>query len=230
MGYETRKLSNWASLTREQTRAIQSELIKLDLMSDYNKRSLLLYKEQYEDYYELHEQIKARTRGLEITLSKKLGFKIEFDTLSIVANKLLKTNRARAKRLAKRIENINLNGNGYFLTLTFTNEVLDNTSKETRRKYVARTLKAISNNYVANIDYGDKTNREHYHALIESNGKPMLNEWRDTMGYVDIAKIGKKKSDITKLAKYTSKLTYHALKTSTNYERLIYSKKEPFTL
>lgn len=238
MGYETRKLSNWASLTREQTRAIQSELTKLDLIKLYNKRSFLIYQTQVYgeseeraiEWHELWDEIRLKTKGLAQELTKKLDFYIEHDTLSKVADKLLKTNRARAKRLAKKIENINLNNKGYFITLTFKDEVLSRTNKETRRKYVARTLRAISNNFVANIDFGDENQREHYHAVIESNGKPMLNDWQDTMGYVDIAKIGKKKSDITKLAKYTSKLTYHALKASTNYERLIYSKKEPFTL
>ena len=42
----------------------------------------------------------------------------------------------------------------YFLTLTFNNLTLENTSQETRRRYVARFLKTQSADYVANIDYG----------------------------------------------------------------------------
>lgn len=56
--------------------------------------------------------------------------------------------------------------NCVFLTLTFTDNVLNNTSEETRKKYVRRFLKEQSTCYIANIDYGTKNEREHYHALV----------------------------------------------------------------
>ena len=45
-----------------------------------------------------------------------------------------------------------------FGTLTFRNDVLDKTSKETRRRYVARFLNKTTIHYKANIDFGKKKN------------------------------------------------------------------------
>ena len=69
----------------------------------------------------------------------------------------------RTKRLREKIENMLLSGQCIFLTLTFTNETLENTNQDTRKRYVKRYLKEVSNQYVANIDYGSKNEREHYH-------------------------------------------------------------------
>ena len=59
--------------------------------------------------------------------------------------KLYNFNHNRYKRvqhLKTRVADLILNGDGIFLTLTFTDDVLNNTSVETRRKYVTRFLKA----------------------------------------------------------------------------------------
>ena len=75
--------------------------------------------------------------------------------------------RQITKRVRRRITELMVFTPCSFLTLTFTDEVLNNTTEETRRRYVARFLKSISENYVGNIDYGSKNEREHYHAIVE---------------------------------------------------------------
>lgn len=150
----------------------------------------------------------------------------------------------KAKRCRIKVGRQILNGKAYFLTLTFKNEVLARTTEETRRQYVRKALKGISDTYVANIDYGKNTEREHYHAIVEplpghlatwKNGKrfyqdmPDLRSWIKDYGFVTIEKIGSTEDDMKKVAKYTAKLSAHALKESTlkgtKTPRLIYSRK-----
>ena len=84
-----------------------------------------------------------------------------------VAEKLNKAKYERVKRLKKRIKNM-LACDCLFLTITWSDKKIDlnNTKRETRRKYVQRFLNDLKTNYVANIDFGEKNGREHYHALV----------------------------------------------------------------
>lgn len=54
----------------------------------------------------------------------------------------------------------------YFVTLTFDEDTLKDTSKDTRHTYISRFLKDNAFYYIANIDYGTKNDREHYHAIV----------------------------------------------------------------
>jgi len=126
----------------------------------------------------------------------------------------------RKQRIQDKIESIVLNGHGIFMTLTFTDEILDSTSEHTRRRYVARWCKENSSFYVANVDYGDKTNREHYHAVLEQGN---FTPWK--YGHISRKLVRSKSKDLTKVSKYVSKLTNHAIKKSGKLKRIIYSKK-----
>lgn len=150
----------------------------------------------------------------------------------------------RAKRARKRIGTSVLSGNAFFVTLTFRDDILDGTTEQTRRRYVSRALRAIGERYIANIDYGTKGEREHYHAIVEpradklaswKSGRrsykdvPDFREWEKANGFVLIEKVGSTEEDMRKVAKYTAKLGAHAVKESTlkgvNPPRLIYSRK-----
>lgn len=118
-------------------------------------------------------------------------------------------------------------GKAYFLTLTFTDGVLEKTTQKTRRTYVSRWLKKVSIRYVGNIDFGDRNGREHYHALVEAECPPPKS-WK--YGFMDRPrKVGNTEADRDKISKYTTKLTRHALKESTKgdkvkFPRLIVSR------
>lgn len=128
----------------------------------------------------------------------------------------------RTRRLKLRVESI-ISYPSLFLTLTFTNKVLNTTSKQTRRRYVARFLKSITNNYVANIDYGSKKGREHYHALVQVE---RVDHTTWTYGAINFEVVSYESTDSRdKLSKYIAKLTNHAIKKTTNREHLIYPKK-----
>lgn len=103
-----------------------------------------------------------------------------------------------------------------FLTLTFTDKVLNSTTQETRRRYISRWLKSKSDYYIANIDYGSENEREHYHAIINCR---VDNSWE--YGAINFKQITNKNEKA--LAKYINKLTNHAIKATTKQNKVIYS-------
>lgn len=139
----------------------------------------------------------------------------------------------RTQRYKERNEATILSGNGLFLTLTFNDETLQNTSYKTRRIYVARYLKSQSDYYTANVDYGDENGREHYHAVIY--GKCDYTAWHH-LGVINGRPMRSTDlSDVVALSKYITKITSHALKHSTfqkedgklyGFPRIIYSKQK----
>lgn len=135
------------------------------------------------------------------------------------ARKINKASYNRYKRLKDRIMSYLQSGKCIFATLTFRNDVLDSTTTETRRKYVQRYLKSISSFYVANIDFGSSTEREHYHAVIL---KDFINDtWE--YGFTWFEKIRYSLSK-EKISEYLTKLTNHGIKESTKRYALIYSR------
>jgi len=134
--------------------------------------------------------------------------------------------RARVQRLRKKLRYRIENYNCLWLTLTFRDDVLDNTSKATRRAYIRRYLKSLNIPFgVANIDYGDKEKnpdsleREHYHAVIQSDRvEPSTYPY----GFCKIKAISTHGRSVECISEYINKLTNHAYKDSTGRERLIY--------
>ena len=128
----------------------------------------------------------------------------------------------RVVRLRRRIESI-CSERAYFLTLTFTNDVLATTSEETRRKYVKRYLASISTKYVANVDYGRLNEREHYHACVQCEH---IDHKLWPYGNLDFQLITATDDSFLLLSKYVSKLTNHAIKETCKRKAIIYSRKK----
>ena len=128
----------------------------------------------------------------------------------------------RTKRLKTKIKAMITSGSCIFLTLTFTNKVLDTTSQDTRKQYIKRALKSMSDIYIANIDYGSKKEREHYHAIVLAD-RVDHNTWK--YGNIDFERVRVEQEDSpVKIAKYITKLTNHAIKETVKQNRLIYSR------
>lgn len=125
----------------------------------------------------------------------------------------------RANRLKTRIRNMMEMGDCTFLTLTFKDEVLNETSEKTRRRYVTRYLASQSMEYVGNVDYGSVGGREHYHAIIV--GRADLSLWTQGFSY---AQHVVRSSDPSILGKYINKLVNHSIKETTKRTALIYPK------
>lgn len=137
------------------------------------------------------------------------------------ARKINNAKYKRTKRLQKRIAEYLIQGKCLFATLSFTDEILENTTQETRRRYVSRFLKSISTFYVANIDFGKTTQREHYHAVIVADH---IERGSWSYGFDKYKKVRCDNLSTLKIAKYISKLTNHAIKETTKRNCYIYSR------
>jgi len=109
-----------------------------------------------------------------------------------------------------------------FATLTFTDKDLEKTTKETRRQYVFRYLKSVSENYIANVDFGDKNGREHYHALLFVKDKLNPKDWKKGFSFYE--EVIFKNNDYIKIIKYMNKLTNHSFKNSNKLDKVIYDR------
>ena len=109
-----------------------------------------------------------------------------------------------------------------FGTLTFSDKVLEKTTSQTRRRYVARFLTKHCENYMANVDYGKENGREHYHfiALIGNN----IEKGAWNYGYDSYTKIKIDSKELKKVKNYLLKLNNHSYKASTKINRIIMNK------
>ena len=111
----------------------------------------------------------------------------------------------------------------YFATFNFNDEAL--TKKEdTRKQLIRRLLNKVCEDYILNIDYGEKKGREHYHAIVairKKNETKHLNEFGhlkleelDSYNYgnYDLEEIKTDDLDKVRLARYITKLTMHSVK------------------
>lgn len=162
-----------------------------------------------------------------------------------VCRAIYNNHKARSNRLRHKIEKWNNIGSLYFITLTFSPEALERSSADSRRTAVRRFLSDFGILFCANIDYGDKNEREHYHAIIctpedlpgswvKDKGvlflKSFLFEpWAQTYGFYNIQRVSlsEEKCDAKRISKYISKLTNHALKKSTTGARFVCNRKIP---
>lgn len=186
-----------------------------DVIKLQRKVSLLNYIETYTD-----EEVDAEYRE---AIRDMVSFLLaDEDTCKIwrEAEKINLAYYARVKRLKCRIADMLQEGTCFFLTLTFTDQVLESTSPLTRRRYVTRFLKSLGSSYCANIDFGSQNGREHYHAVVLCSS-PDMSGW-DKLGFSNAKKIASE-DDFTPIAKYVSKLTNHAVKATVKGSRAIYS-------
>ena len=109
----------------------------------------------------------------------------------------------------------------YFLTMTWTDKNLANFTEKNRRKYVTEYLRSISYSYVSNIDFGEKFDREHYHAVVVAD-YIYASDWNKRFGNLNFEVISSLDRDNKKIARYIDKLSSHAVKGSTGFA--IYSR------
>lgn len=203
--------------------ALKSKVLRehSDLLKEVNKAS----KEHFED---IRFYIENCAEGVVFPYHSKLddlyvdcclnGLKNEYDECLKINNAYYK----RLKRLKDRVKSILTNGKCLFLTLTFSDKALQETSAEFRRIAVQRYLKQYNCKYVANIDFGSKRHREHYHALI---GCPRVDSSLWKYGNLDFEIVRYRNSAASsKLSKYINKLSNHAIKETTRRSALIYSR------
>lgn len=135
--------------------------------------------------------------------------------------KIVNSNYSKRHRILKRITAM-FNGCSklYFGTLTFTDSILNSTSVKTRRTYVARFLKSNCNVYVSNVDFGDTTNREHYHFIADINSTCI---W--PYGIFKFELVRQSGCSDKCITKYIAKLTNHCVKGTAGFTLASRQKK-----
>lgn len=226
------------------------------LKIDYNYKAKVLSTDLCKKVNQIDKAIYAKT--LLDTTGEIISAELDYDTALRERCFLLeqderaykeaeKINKARYKRV-KRLRlylssMLKKSLTVIFLTLTFDDKTLFNTTEQTRRKYVQRFLSNLSDCYVANIDFGAKNGREHYHAVIDCYVP--VKEWSYGHALAEIVqgefdsvrsvpkryqtlsieeqKLRIMEDNEKRLAKYVAKLTNHAIKETNKRCSVIYA-------
>lgn len=188
---------------------------KLEPIQLAKKLRLIVYKINYLPLIEEERNRLINEYFIWVDYAEENGIQLEEGI------RLFENYRKRTQRLRKRITQI-IQSDSLFLTFTFTDKVLENTSQDTRLQYVRKFLKSISSNYVANIDFGKTNGREHYHAVCIVPGRIDYTSWN--YGSLNGVKV-RKSSNPLALAKYINKFVHHATKESTCKSKIIYSRQ-----
>lgn len=115
----------------------------------------------------------------------------------------------------------------WFCTFTFDNYYI-NKCDRTKRDLIKKVLGLVpDNHYILNVDYGSKTEREHYHCIVGTNYSYDLNKlFQDNYScFCSALKVRTTEEDYKRLSKYINKLSNHCIKDSTKNKRIIYNFK-----
>lgn len=114
----------------------------------------------------------------------------------------------------------------WFCTFTFDNDLI-NKSDRTKRDKIKEVINTHDFKYMLNIDYGKKTEREHYHCILATNINFDVNQYIQTHypchSKSILCKNGYK--DYKRLCKYINKLQNHCIKATTKNRRMFYNFK-----
>lgn len=203
---------------------LKAKVLENGMVDAQRKLSLTMFKkyQEHKALYENGEIIECwkplNDNQVELYQSMADAFPLEWKEACRVND----ASYHRTKRLKEKIKTMITSGSCIFLTLTFRDDVLQSTTEETRKRYVKRALKTMSEIYIANIDYGSKKEREHYHAIVLCD-KVSQAQWK--YGNLDYERVRAHEEDSpVKIAKYIAKLTNHAIKETVKQNRMIYSR------
>lgn len=208
------------------------EMKQYIIANQYDRALYVLNNIQYKKYCD-KELTQHDIANLE-KYSDAISLLIANPDLMQEAEKVSHARYTRATKLYKTLELFLTFFPCTFVTLTFNDDTLNSTSFETQRKYVKRYLKSQALFYIANVDYGAKNGRVHFHAVVTTQSLD-LKKWHK-YGAIKTEKIIvsiEKNSDVSKcvtkinakrLGKYISKLSNHAIKETASGCRVIYSE------
>ena len=211
-------------MTTKPNYELKAKVLNNGMVEAQRKLSLTYFK-QYQEEVALYENGEIIEQWKPLNENEIQVYKMMANAFPEEWKEAYRVNDAsyhRTKRLKTKIKAMITSGSCIFLTLTFTDKVLDSTSQETRKRYIKRALKTMSDTYIANIDYGKKNEREHYHAIVLAS-KVSQDQWK--YGNLDYERVRVEQEDSpVKIAKYITKLTNHAIKETVKQNRLIYSR------
>ena len=165
---------------------------------------------------------------IEYNHDKYLHFKTgEFFELNEEYEKVLQARYQKVGRIKRRLLYL-LTRYKYvwFCTFTFDNYYI-NKSDRTKRDLIKNVIGTHDFKYILNIDYGKKTEREHYHCILATNYNINVDDYfKDNYPCHSLSILCKNGlADFKRLTKYINKLTNHCIKATTKRQRLVYNFK-----
>lgn len=144
--------------------------------------------------------------------------------------RIINADYKRYQRVVRRVTDIlTHNEQPIFITFTFRDDYLESSTELSRRRVIRDFLTSQNCAYIANIDYGKKNGREHYHCILARLLlKTDLRFYYNNYGSIDVEKIRFGANSCHKLSQYIKKLSNHAVKISTKRHALLYSRKYPY--
>ena len=114
----------------------------------------------------------------------------------------------------------------WFCTFTFDNYYI-NKCDRTKKDLIKKCINKFDFKYILNVDYGKKTEREHYHCIIGTNYNFDLDKYlkEHYMCFSCALLCNTDITDLKRLTKYINKLSNHCVKATTKRERIIYNFK-----
>lgn len=115
----------------------------------------------------------------------------------------------------------------WFCTFTFDNYYI-NKCDRTKKDLIKNVLSFVpDSHYILNVDYGSKTEREHYHCIVGTNFNLDLNKlFQEKYAcFCSALKVRFNEEDYNRLSKYINKLSNHCIKDTTKNKRIIYNFK-----
>lgn len=196
---------------------LKSKVIDSPILEDYKKWSKNEYLYTYTDKDISLKQLNVLR---EIASYHIKNNPIEWKECSRISH----AHCCRVTRLKKRITDMITSGDCIFLTMTFTDKTLSKISPKNRRKNISSFLSSLNSvDYVANIDFGKKNHREHYHAVVQIDH---IDYSQYKLGAINGIKIRNQTDDLERISRYIAKLTNHAIKETTKRSVLIYKRKK----
>lgn len=138
--------------------------------------------------------------------------------------------KARYEQIKKIEEHIkfwfnkSLNKSVLFCTFTFNDMAME--QKPATRKKAIVTMLNRTDDYLLNIDYGARNEREHYHAIVLVPTSELYTEDKHLRchrfddyrkGFYSVEEVRREDKDKKRLSRYVTKLTLHSIKVKQTY-------------
>ena len=182
-----------------------------------------LQRVAYLEYCKYKSDVVGLKNDIEFLSAKSLLDHVDFSDIKR-CDRLLQNRYKRKSRIYKCIDYM-LNNYPvcYFCTMTLNEDAIKLTMKYLKGQ-LTKCLNACHTCYLGNVDFGDTTNRLHFHVIIAEND---IHICKDNLkwlyGFYDIKVIHNK--DAVKLGSYIMKLVNHATKETTK-DRIITPRGE----
>lgn len=170
--------------------------------------------------FDLLKKIKDYNQQRGFAFKNGLVFDYDKDIERILCARYMKVSRVK-KRLVYLFARYNYI---WFCTFTFDNNFI-NKCERTKRDLVKKSLTNFDFKYILNVDYGSKTERQHFHCIVATNYSFNLNDHLvATYPCFSNAKlVSFSDKDIKCVSSYINKLTNHSIKKSTHKQRIVYN-------